>query len=56
MKNYKILKTTLAIKLIKRDHETEFATIDKLYLFVLLCVTCTLHKLLDLIIIAVCIT
>ena len=30
MKNYKILKTTLPIKLIKRDHETEFATIDKI--------------------------
>ena len=30
MKNYKILKTTLPIKLIKRDHETEFTTIDKI--------------------------
>ena len=32
MKNYKILKTTLPITLIKHDHETEFATIDKLHL------------------------
>ena len=30
IKNYKILKTTLPITLIKRDHETEFATIDKI--------------------------
>ena len=29
MKNYKILKTISPIMLIKRDHETELATIDK---------------------------
>ena len=32
MKNYKILQCTLPISLIKRDNETEFATIDKILL------------------------
>lgn len=41
MKNYKILQTTLPISLIKRDHETEFATIDKI---VFTCAAlCNLH-------------
>ena len=37
MKNFKILKTTLPIKLIKRDYETEFATIDKIFICAALC-------------------
>jgi len=42
MKNYKILKTTLPIKLIKRDHDTEFATIDKI---VFICAAlCNLYR------------
>ena len=41
MKNYKILQATLPISLIKRDHETEFATIDKI---VFTCAAlCNLH-------------
>ena len=41
MKNYKILHTTLPISLIKREHETEFATIDKI---VFVCAAlCNLH-------------
>ena len=41
MKNYKILHTTLPISLIKREHETEFAAIDKI---VFVCAAlCNLH-------------
>ena len=30
MKTFKILQATLPISLIKRNHETEYATIDKI--------------------------
>ena len=41
MKNYKILHNTLPISLIKREHEAEFATIDKI---VFVCAAlCNLH-------------
>ena len=46
MKNFKILQTTLPIKLIKRPHETEYITIDKI--LIVCSALCNLHpKLID---------
>ena len=41
IKNFKILQSTLPIKLIKRQHETEYTTIDKI--LVVCCALCNLH-------------